>query len=71
MDTIFYTAFFIFILPYILASNEVMKVAKENSLGNAWSYFVISFLFSPITGLLFILARKNIIRPQTPTEEIL
>lgn len=59
MDSPYFIVLLIFIIPYIFVCNEVAKAAKENSLPNLWSYFVISFLFSPITGLLFILVRKG------------
>lgn len=60
MDALIYMGSALFLLFYILVCNEVVKVAKENGLDGLWSYFFISFLFSPVTGLLFVIARKNI-----------
>lgn len=70
MEPLIYIGIALFLLFYILTCNEVVKVAKENSLPNTWSYFCISFLFSPVIGLLFIIARKNITPPVEETESM-
>jgi fumarate reductase subunit C len=56
MNVYWFTA--IFILWYTLSLVIAERIGKKRAIGEEWSFF-LSFMFSPLVGLLISLATKS------------